>query len=603
MKKYILLIFLFGFPYTICIAQLTVSTGQTPQWLAENVLDGQGVILSNVSYSGHSAAIGRFQTGSVSTNLGMNEGIIISTGNVNGIPPIGSPVNGFVSTDNSMPGDSLLGTIITGTTNDAAVLEFDCFTFGDTLFLKFVFSSEEYNEFVGSSYNDVFGFFINGLHPLSGSYLNYNIARIPGTSSNISINTINAGSYSQYYINNEFLSGQTIVFDGFTTVLTAWAVVVPFTTYHLKIAIADVADGVFDSAVFLEAGSLKSNSDYNELGTIASNSPLCIGDTLFLSASGGVSFEWTGPNGFYSTDQNPVLPDFSPVNEGIYQVVIQYTDYFSITLDVDVELSVADITEICFVDVDNSEQKNKIFWNNSFSENVVSVMIYKETAPGVWTHIATSDTIQFYYLDMQSNPQDSSGSYKIRVLDKCDNLSGFSVPHTSLCLKAHYDQQQNTYLFEWNDYEGIDADNYFIYGIRQPFNQSVFIASVDGDVNDYTYINPSQEYLKYYIAFETVNCITGQITHVKSNMVNSVFNDVLEFTYANFEIFPNPVDDLLEISTDIQDFTIRILDISGRILYELYNENMIDVGMLLQGTYFIVYSNDEYSGYRKFVRF
>ena len=48
-------------------------------------------------------------------------------------------------------------------------------------------------------------------------------------------------------------------YDGFTVVLEAVAKVVPCSTYHIKIAIADAGDGVFDSAVFLEAGSFKSN--------------------------------------------------------------------------------------------------------------------------------------------------------------------------------------------------------------------------------------------------------------------------------------------------------------------------------------------------------
>ena len=52
--------------------------------------------------------------------------------------------------------------------------------------------------------------------------------------------------------------GQTIVFDGFTTVLTVLVEVVPGTTYHLKIAIADAGDVVWDSAVFLMSPSLKS---------------------------------------------------------------------------------------------------------------------------------------------------------------------------------------------------------------------------------------------------------------------------------------------------------------------------------------------------------
>jgi gliding motility-associated-like protein len=242
----------------VIFSQLTVSIGTPVNTLVQNVLVGPGVTITNVTYSGHPNAIGHFQTGLNPTNLGLTEGIIMSTGIVNSSPPIGSPVIGFVSNANNTPGDALLGSLVSGTTYDAAILEFDFVPLSDTIKFRYVFASEEYPEFVGSSYNDVFGFFISGLNPLGGFYTNYNIARIPGTTLPVSINNVNSGSYSQYYINNQGMSGQTIVFDGFTTVLTAWAVVIPCVNYHLKIAIADVGDGVYDSAVFLEANSFSS---------------------------------------------------------------------------------------------------------------------------------------------------------------------------------------------------------------------------------------------------------------------------------------------------------------------------------------------------------
>ena len=55
----------------------------------------------------------------------------------------------------------------------------------------------------------------------------------------------------------------------------------------------------------------------------SSNSPVCSGDTLFLTAqsSSGSSFSWTGPNGFTSTLQNPFVANASPANDGTYTVI------------------------------------------------------------------------------------------------------------------------------------------------------------------------------------------------------------------------------------------------------------------------------------------
>lgn len=59
-------------------------------------------------------------------------------------------------------GDPDLNSLVTGyTTYDAVALEFDVTVAKDGfLVFRYVFGSDEYNEWVGSPFNDVFGFFI-----------------------------------------------------------------------------------------------------------------------------------------------------------------------------------------------------------------------------------------------------------------------------------------------------------------------------------------------------------------------------------------------------------------------------------------------------------
>ena len=243
-------------------SQLQISTSKTPAQLVQQVLVGSGVTVSNVTFTGASVAIAEFSNGGT-TNLGLAAGIVLSTGNAADV--VGPNNVGNKSTNNNTGSDPQLATLINATINDAAVLEFDFVPISDTVRFRYVFGSEEYPEFV-TSYNDVFGFFISGPNPAGGNYLNQNIAIIPGTTNTpVSIYNVNNGSSNngpctncQYYVNNT--GGLTIQYDGMTTVLTALAVVVPCQTYHIKLAIGDAGDHVYDSGVMLEANSFSSNA-------------------------------------------------------------------------------------------------------------------------------------------------------------------------------------------------------------------------------------------------------------------------------------------------------------------------------------------------------
>jgi gliding motility-associated-like protein len=68
----------------------------------------------------------------------------------------------------------------------------------------------------------------------------------------------------------------------------------------------------------------------------SSNSPICIGNTLELKASGGTAYAWTGPNGFTSTDQNPIITNASAINAGKYSCNVTGTSGCDGVVTVDV---------------------------------------------------------------------------------------------------------------------------------------------------------------------------------------------------------------------------------------------------------------------------
>ncbi len=55
---------------------------------------------------------------------------------------------------------------------------------------------------------------------------------------------------------------------------------------------------------------------------IGSNSPVCIGQVLNLTANGGLTYSWSGPNSFSSTQQNPSITNATQAATGTYSVAV-----------------------------------------------------------------------------------------------------------------------------------------------------------------------------------------------------------------------------------------------------------------------------------------
>lgn len=248
-------------------AQLIVQQ-QPANTLVTNVLLGGGIQVSNITFNGSAGAIGFFN--GANSNIGLESGVLMTTGNLQVAVGPNNLENATVDNGSGAPPSNIssaLANILGGATSfhNGTVISFDFIPQGDNIKFRYVFGSEEYPEFVGTDYNDVFGFFLTGPNPAGGNYNMYNMATIPGSGDPVAINSVNNGSANlgpcmncTYYFNNT--GGTTIQFDGFTKILTAEANVVPCSTYKIILAIADVGDPQYESGVFLEAKSFQTNT-------------------------------------------------------------------------------------------------------------------------------------------------------------------------------------------------------------------------------------------------------------------------------------------------------------------------------------------------------
>ena len=303
-------------------AVLEVSGGSAEDLIKEVFIGGNCFDVEGVTFSGQGDQIGQFTNGL--TNVGFNSGVIMATGGIGVAPGPNDSDGASAGYGNGTP-DSDLQNLTNGALFDMANIEFDFTPTQSPLTFDYVFASEEYCEYVNTQFNDVFGFFISG----PGINGTQNLAVVPMTNNPITINTINHITNPGYYVHNTGPGGnncgnippangpavQELQYDGYTRKMVAVAQVIPCSTYHIKLKIADVGDGVWDSAVFLKGGSfdgggnasidwlVNGQTDVDEVvegcGTVellidrvGSNPslPLTVSFTITGTASNGVDF-------------------------------------------------------------------------------------------------------------------------------------------------------------------------------------------------------------------------------------------------------------------------------------------------------------------------
>ena len=314
------------------------SNGVTAQALAE-ALVGSGVQISNVSFTGSSLAAGLFDNGN-SDNIGIQSGVVLSSGNVNDVP--GPNDNTGTSTSFGLAGDQNLDTLTPAETRDAAVLQFDFTPNSDTVSFNYVFASEEYPDFAPpnpATFNDVFGFFVDDV----------NIALLPQSNTPVAINNVNAVTNSQFYLDNALppVGGPSPLgteFNGLTTTFTAVASVTPGVTTTIKLAVADAADDAFDSAVFLQSGSLTANPvvgvrpsqptasesptqngeyTFHRTGSVAN--PLSVSYAMSGSATNGEDYAQLAGQLTFAAGQATATLAVEPINDDLFEPTEQAT--------------------------------------------------------------------------------------------------------------------------------------------------------------------------------------------------------------------------------------------------------------------------------------
>jgi large repetitive protein len=318
-------------PFTV-----TPSTNATA--LAQSIVGAGVTLVGTPTLRGMADQAGQFDnftTGpftnpvtNVAGSISIPRGVILSSGRVQ--DATGSFANGGADAAMDGPEDPALSAIAGFPTNDAVSLEFSFIPDSNEVFIEYLFASTEYPDFVNSSFNDVFAFFVNGV----------NVAVVPGTNDPVTINKINAGnpvgvsvSNPQYFtqysnVNTPFNYG------GATILLTARATVNRGVVNTFRFAVADSSDFSLDSAVLIGTGKFTTapppTSVFAVSTTSLPNGQRQVPYSQTLAATGGTPpYSWglssgTLPPGLTITPAGVIQG--TPTQQGTFNFTVRVDD-------------------------------------------------------------------------------------------------------------------------------------------------------------------------------------------------------------------------------------------------------------------------------------
>lgn len=237
--------------------------------------------ISNVTVNCDGDAHAAFDGGE-NTGIFMPNGIVLTTGTVD-YAFMANDADGDPNVDLNNNSDADLATLAATFSNnqptltDACVLEMDVVAAGSELSLEYIFGSDDYVGSINSTAGrDVVGIWISG--PGIVGSPDYNgqelISVLPGTTTPVHYFNVNPQVNFEYYRKNE----ETILgprYDGLTTdfnsinkkTLTASSQVEQCSTYHVKVAIADVSTGADSGIFFGEINNGLPNTSLSAIGS------------------------------------------------------------------------------------------------------------------------------------------------------------------------------------------------------------------------------------------------------------------------------------------------------------------------------------------------
>jgi gliding motility-associated-like protein len=179
--------------------------------------------------------------------------------------------------------------------------------------------------------------------------------------------------------------------------------------------------------------------DIPETPVLSAPTLICRGDDILLEASLGpnATYFWTGPNGFTSTDQNPLLLNYDSNNDGSYFVYAAIDGCYSATEEIILnsnplpDFSIDGVTSIC------TGQNETLTINPvNFGANLVTIEWYFN---GILLSTQTSETLQINQFGNYSVSIQNNGCSTLKEIEVVEKINSFDVVLEQGCNQKDYE--------------------------------------------------------------------------------------------------------------------------------------------------------------------
>ena len=226
---------------------------------------------------------------------------------------------------------------------------------------------------------------------------------------------------------------------------------------------------------------------------------------------------------------------------------------------------------ICSASFDGDTGWNRVIWQKNDSSFIASYDVYRESnfnSEFEWIGNVPLDSLSTY-LDVGFDPGSSSTRYNLVALDSCGGEVDLAGAHRTIHLQSNLGINGEVNLF-WNPYEGLNYDNFSIH--RSTDGTTYFpIGSVANNVYAFTDQTPPAGQKWYQIriplddACEPVR--SRSMSSIESNKINTLsINNVEATATQSIQLIRQSNGWILDWAR-VQDGTVEIVDIMGRIVY------------------------------------